>query len=201
MNSRTTLSHDERRSGTTMIVWLPKFARCLALLLFSALFTLVAFSQTKEKPRLKEFGSSLDRLKWDKEKQAAVEKNSSKRTSTGDEDVIRVDTQLIAADVLVLDRKGQPVRDLTKDDFIISEDGEPQRIDHFSLGADQTVPKTIVLIMDYSGSEVPYIEKSTLAAKRLVDYLGPEDRMAIVTDDVKLVVNFTSDRKTLNRAL
>jgi len=183
------------------MVWLPKLARYPALFLFLTSLTQVAFSQTREKPKLKDFGSSLDRLKWDKEKQAAVEKGSSKKSSSDAQDVIRVETQLIAADVLVLDGRGQPVKDLTRDDFIISEDGVPQEIGHFSLGTDQTVPKSIVLIIDYSGSEIPYIEKSTLAAKKLVDYLGPEDRMAIVTDDVKLVVNFTSDRKTLKRAL
>jgi VWFA-related protein len=183
------------------IAWNPKLVRRAASLLLLILLTQIVRSQTNEKPKLKNFGSSLDRLKGDKEKQAAVEKSSSQKASSDDEDVIRVDTQLIAADVLVLDRQGQPVRDLTKDDFIISEDGEPQQIGHFSLGADQTVPKSIVLIIDYSGSEIPYIEKSTFAAKRMVDYLGPEDRMAIVTDDVKLVVNFTSDRKKLKRAL
>ena len=195
------LSPDDSSGGTTkMIVWFRKSACCLASLLFLT-SSQVAFSQTKEKPRLKNFGSSLDRLKWDSKQQAAVEKSSSKKSSRDDEDVVRVDTQLIATDVLVLDGRGQPVKDLTREDFIISEDGEPQEIGHFSLGTDQTVPKSIVLIIDYSGSEIPYIEKSTLAAKKLVDYLGPEDRMAIVTDDVKLVVNFTSDRKKLKRAL
>jgi VWFA-related protein len=202
MNSRIMLGHDDSPGGTTtMIVWLPKLARCLILLLFLTSLTLVAFSQTKEKPKLKNFGSSLDRLKWDKEKQAAVEKSSSKKASADDEDVLRVDTQLIATDVLVVDGHGQPVKGLTKDDFIVSEDGAPQQIDHFSLGTDQTVPKSIVLIIDYSGSEIPYIQKSTFAAKRLIDCLGPEDRMAIVTDDVKLIVNFTNDRKKLKHAL
>jgi VWFA-related protein len=195
------LSNDETSRTATIIVWLSKFARCLAPVIGLVFLVPLVLPQTNERPKLKNFGSSLDRLKWDKEKQAAVEKGSSKKSSSDDEDVVRVDTQLIAADVLVLDGRGQPVRDLTKDDFIISEDGEPQQIGHFSLGADQTVPKSIVLIIDYSGSEIPYIEKSTFAAKRLVDYLGPEDRMAIVTDDVKLIVNFTNDRKKLKRAL
>jgi hypothetical protein len=35
----------------------------------------------------------------------------------------------------------------------------------------------------------------------LVDRLGPLDQMAIVTDDIKLVQDFTADRSKLNSAL
>jgi VWFA-related protein len=195
------LSNEDMSRTPTIQLWLSKVAGCLASVICLIFLSPVASSQTNKKPKLKNFGSSLDRLKWDKEKQAAVEKSSPRKASGDDEDVIRVDAQLIAADILVQDRRGQPVKNLTKDDFIISEDGEPQQIGHFSLGGDQTVPKSIVLIIDYSGSEIPYIEKSTFAAKRLVDYLGPEDRMAIVTDDVKLVLNFTNDKKKLKHTL
>jgi VWFA-related protein len=155
----------------------------------------------QEKPKLKHFGSSLDRLRWDKEKQAAVEKTSPARTREDAEDVIRVETQLIAADVMVVDKQGRAVTGLTKDDFVIAEDGQPQPIGHFSLGSDLSVPKSIVLIIDYSGSETAYMAKSISAAKVLIDQLGAKDRMAIVTDDVELLVNFTSDKKKLSHAL
>lgn len=160
-----------------------------------------AQSEPQEKPKLKHFGSSLDRLRWDKEKQVAVEKKSSRQKRDDAEDVIRVETQLIAADVLVVDKQGRAVTGLTKDDFVISEDGQPQQIGHFSIGSDPNVPKSIVLIIDYSGSEIPYIAKSVAAAKVLIDHLGAKDTMAIATDDVELLVNFTGDKKKLNRAL
>jgi VWFA-related protein len=157
--------------------------------------------ETQEKPKLKHFGYSLDLLKWDEEKQAAVEKSEGAKPQGDGEDVVRINTQLVSSDVLVLDRQGRPVRDLTKDDFVMSEDGQPQTIGHFSFGSDLNVPKSIVLIIDYSGSEVPYIEKSVSAAQRLIDQLGPKDKMAIVTDDVKLLVDFTGDKKKLKSAL
>ena len=160
-----------------------------------------AQTESQEKPKLKHFGSSLDRLRWDKEKQVAVEKTSRAKTPKDDEDVVRIETQLIAADVLVVDRQGRAVTDLTKDDFVVNEDGQPQQIGHFSVGSDLNVPKSIVLIIDYSGSEIPYLAKSISAAKVLIDQLGAKDRMAIVTDDVELLVDFTGDKRKLRRAL
>lgn len=40
-------------------------------------------------------------------------------------------TRLVMLDVVVTDKKGQPVRNLTKDDFTVMEDGEPQTIASF----------------------------------------------------------------------
>ena len=40
---------------------------------------------------------------------------------------------LVSTDVIVRNDKGQFVADLTKDNFTILEDGEPQRIESFSM--------------------------------------------------------------------
>jgi hypothetical protein len=58
-----------------------------------------------------------------------------------------------------------------------------------------------VLIIDYSGSQLPYIRTSIESARMLVDKLNPKDRMAIVTDDVKLIADFTSDKEYLKAQL
>jgi VWFA-related protein len=108
---------------------------------------------------------------------------------------------LISTDVLVLDKVGKPVPGLNRNSFVITEDGQPQEVSHFSLGSDVKVAKSIVLIIDYSHSEIPYIGKSVAAAKTLVDHLGDADRMAIVTDDVDLLTGFTTDKKKLKDAL
>ena len=58
-----------------------------------------------------------------------------------------------------------------------------------------------MLIIDYSNSQLPYVINSVEAAKTLVDKLKPRDRMALVTDDVKLLVEFTSDKEVLKAQL
>src|SRR4051812_11797858 len=47
--------------------------------------------------------------------------------------VFRAGTNQVRVDVTVLDRKGEPVRDLAKEDFDVREDGVPQAIDTIKL--------------------------------------------------------------------
>jgi VWFA-related protein len=146
-----------------------------------------------QSPRLREFGFSLSRPPGAK----AV----SATERSDDEDVVRVDTDLVVCPVLVLDAQGKIVTGLTRADFLVTEDNQPQEIGSFSLGDSKDVPRSIVLIIDYSGSQLPYIKTSIEAAKTLVDKLNPKDRMAIVTDDVKLLVDFTNDKELLKQQL
>jgi VWFA-related protein len=103
--------------------------------------------------------------------------------------------------VLVLDPKGHVIRGLAREDFLITEDGRAQEVGVFALGDSANVPRSIVLIIDYSGSMRPFIENSVEAAKLLVNQLNPRDRIALVTDDVELLVDFTRDKALLRRRL
>ena len=175
---------------------------CLHTILIAFVtLSLLAQSPPKRK-KIKAFGSSLKRLKWNPEKNTAIELPTVRPTSNAEEDdVIRIDTSLVSSDLLVLDQHGQTVAGLTADDFIIAEDGAPQTVTHFSTGDNVNVPRTIVLLIDYSGSQVPYLYNSIKAAKVLVDKLGPRDVMAIVTDDVQLIQDFTNDKRDLKQKL
>lgn len=174
---------------------------CLqAILIALVTLSLLAQSPPKRK-KVKDFGSSLKRFKWNPQKNIA-EIRSDKKTPILDEgDVIRIDTSLVSSDLLVLDKKGNSVAGLTAADFVIAEDGVPQSVGHFFNGDNVDVPRTIVLIIDYSGSQQAYLYNSINAAKVLVDKLGPRDLMAIVTDDVDLLVDFTADKKQLKNKL
>ena len=46
--------------------------------------------------------------------------------------VIRVVTELVELRVVVTDKKGHPITDLTREDFVLLEDGKPQEISFFS---------------------------------------------------------------------
>jgi VWFA-related protein len=146
-------------------------------------------------PNLRRFGQSLTMS------QPEVEQLRRKQRSRSDEeDVVRVDTDLVVSEVLVLDHDGRFIKGLQAKDFVVKEDEQPQEVRSFSLG-DAGVKRSIVLILDYSGSELPYISTSVRAAEMLVDKLNPADRMAVVTDDVKLLVDFTSDKELLKTKL
>ena len=147
---------------------------------------------TSPPPRLREFGSSLSR---------AEKAGGASARPTDDEDVVRVETDLVVSAVLVLDAEGRIIRGLTPEDFIVKEDDKLQEVATLSLGDNKDVPRSIVLVIDYSGSQLPYIDTSIESAKTLVDKLNPKDRMAIVTDDVELLVDFTSDKELLKRQL
>jgi VWFA-related protein len=158
-----------------------------------------AQTQSTEKPTLKKFGSSLKRFKWDPSKQAAIETEDEEEAAA--KDVVRIRTELVVCDVMVTDKQGRIVSGLTSNDFVVTEDGQPQQITHFSPGSDVSVGRSIVLIIDHSRSLLPYLNTTVDASKVLVDKLGPRDRMAIVTDDVALLADFTKDKARLKKAL
>lgn len=170
-----------------------KYYWCFALLVVGGALALAQSTKRED------FGASLKRLKWDEQKQTAVEQK--KIDTPAAEDVLKVETTLAIFDVLVVDAQGRSLTGFTKDDFVVSEDGLPQEVAAFSLGDGSTMPRSIVLIIDYSGSQLPYLQNSVEAAKTLVEKLTPRDRMAIVTDDVELLVEFTSDKGKLKKSL
>src|SRR5262245_54151143 len=47
--------------------------------------------------------------------------------------VIKVTTHIVQVSVVVHDKKGEPVKDLKKEDFVLTDKGEEQRIRLFSM--------------------------------------------------------------------
>jgi VWFA-related protein len=56
------------------------------------------------------------------------------------EGVIRVTTRLVQINVVVHDKNGQPIRDLTKEDFSVFDKGQEQKIQFFSKESDEALP-------------------------------------------------------------
>jgi len=70
----------------------------------------------------------------------------------------KVEVEYVGVDVRVTDSKGNFVRDLTKEDFQIVEDGRPQTIDAFSLidiPIDQPVSRSVPIAPDVQSNERP----------------------------------------------
>lgn len=110
--------------------------------------------------------------------------------------------ELINVSATVTDRRGHFVANLDQDDFLILDDGEPQRITHFSR---ERVPVSLGIVLDTSGS----MEGERMAAARaaldrfLFDLLGPEDEIFLYRFNYqpRLVHDWTTDPSRVSRAL
>jgi Ca-activated chloride channel homolog len=98
---------------------------------------------------------------------------------------LSLDVQLVALNVTVLDRKGSFVPGLTKENFQVFENGEPQKIQLFY---NEDVPLTIGLVVDSSGSMRDRRREVNSAALAFVEASKPEDEMFVVNfnEDVQL---------------
>jgi len=94
------------------------------------------------------------------------------------DEVIRVQTELVNLNVVVKDRQGKRVKGLTREDFEVYEDGVRQEITHFS--ADER-PLRLVLLFDISISMEATLPTVKQAAVTLVDSLRVDDEVTIVS--------------------
>jgi VWFA-related protein len=69
------------------------------------------------------------------------------------------------------------VTGLTKNDFVIADEGQPQSIASFQHGDE---PVNLLLLLDVSGSMQPVIEQISQSARTALDHLQPGDRVAIM---------------------
>jgi VWFA-related protein len=117
-----------------------------------------------------------------------------------DDDVIKVDSTLVRLNVGVVDQKGRPITNLTKDNFTVYEDGVKQEIINFQP---TVTPFSVVMILDMSGSTLGFRETIRQSAFRFVGALAPEDRVAVIEfyDKVNVRNDFTTDRKKIANSI
>ncbi len=116
------------------------------------------------------------------------------------DDPITVDTFVVRLNTGVVDSKGRPITNLTRENFTVYEDGVKQEISRFEP---TVAPFSVVMILDMSGSTKSFRQNIQLAAARFVDALAPEDRVAVIEfyDKVNLRNDFTTDRKTIRHSI
>ena len=115
-------------------------------------------------------------------------------------DVIRINSTLVTIPVSVMDRDGRYIPNLQKEEFRIWEDGVEQDVAFF-----QSVDKpfSVVLMLDTSPSTQFRLEDIQDAAISFVNQLRNDDRVMVVSfnDDIKILSEFTTDRRKLERAI
>lgn len=123
-------------------------------------------------------------------------------TSQDDGDTITFDSALVNTQVSVRDEKGRFVSGLTKDDFIVLDDGKVQPISYFSQESNQ--PLTVALVIDRSRSVQSALSKAQAAARNFFSSVlrAGKDRAAVIAFDsgVYVVQDFTDDASVLTAA-
>src|SRR3989475_10201976 len=155
--------------------------------------------------------------------QAQVQQSSSDSST-----VIRATTRLVQVDVVVTDSSGHPVKDhLSEKDFVILEDGKPQKVSYFSFQQFEGQEKRqlpqlpphvatnrpeyrrsagppIILLLDGINTPVEnqmVVRQQTL--KFLADHFDPHMRIAVflLGNELSVLQDFTSDPALLTAAM
>ncbi len=103
----------------------------------------------------------------------------------------------------VRDKKGQIVKDLSKADFTLLEDGRPQAIKYFAKQSD--LPLTLGLLVDTSRSEWRMIPAEKSASYKFFEQVLRPDRdkafLLHFDHEVELLQDLTASREKLEKAL
>jgi VWFA-related protein len=120
-----------------------------------------------------------------------------------DEPNFSADVKVVSVLASVWTKKNEIVRDLTKEDFLLFEDGRPQTIRYFSRESD--LPLTVGLMIDTSMSQQRVLDSERSASFHFLDQVLREskDKLFVMQFDmaVQLRQPLTSSRKELEEIL
>lgn len=94
-----------------------------------------------------------------------------------DDEVLRIDTQVVDVPVIVTDKTGKPLLNLKQSNFVIYEDGRRQEISDFAATA---APFEVALLLDTSGSTRADLALIQRAAANFIASLRAGDKVSII---------------------
>jgi VWFA-related protein len=125
------------------------------------------------------------------------------KTEQGGTPKISMDVKTVSVPVTVRDKHGKIISNLTKDDFVVDEDGRPQTVNYFAREND--LPLRLGLLVDTSLSQRRVLEEERSASYSFLDHLLRENKdLAFVIHfdrEVELLEDFTGSRPKLQAAL
>jgi VWFA-related protein len=141
-------------------------------------------------------------------------------TTSAQQPVFRSRIELVTVDVTVVDRNGDPVRDLTADRFEIKVDGVPRKVvwaefvplrsvpladaaavDHFTSNEGANPGQLVLIAVDQSHIRRVEGLAALRAASAFVDALDPADRVAAAPINHGGPIQFTTQHATVKRYL
>ncbi|HTG15869.1 MAG TPA: VWA domain-containing protein, partial [Blastocatellia bacterium] len=129
-----------------------------------------------------------------------TQRDQTQRQQGPEDEAIKLESTLVNLPLLVSDRSGRFIPQLTKRDFLLYEDGVQQEV--ASFGSEE-VPFSVALLLDVSPSvqgNIPDIQEAALA---FVHQLRNQDRVMVVAFDKRAhyLTDFTNDRRVLESAI
>ncbi len=119
--------------------------------------------------------------------------------------VIKLETDLVTIDATVTDKDGNFIRKLKAEDFVVYEDGQPQKLDFFEANEEAALTRSLAVVfaLDTSGSIKPEeIDKQREATEGFVKLVRPESLFAVIAfnSETRVLQDFTSDPKKIGQA-
>ena len=125
------------------------------------------------------------------------------RAQDSDQPTFTTGIKVVNVLATVRTKKGEMIRDLSKDDFVLSENGHPQELRYFSKQSD--LPLTLGLMIDTSLSQGKVLSAERTASFRFLDQVLREtiDQVFLVQFDmaVRVPQSLTASRQKLQDAL
>jgi Ca-activated chloride channel family protein len=114
--------------------------------------------------------------------------------------IFKAATRTVPVYATVIDGGGRLVPDLTREDFVLLEDGKPVDLTIFS---NEPQPFTAVVMLDTSASMTANLELLNRAAEQFVLRLHPVDKAQVgaFNDKIQFSGTFTNDRDSLVDAI
>ena len=131
---------------------------------------------------------------------AGEPKTSRNTQNPGQDEPLKLRSELVAIHASVIDRQGHPIKTLSSADFSVFEDGVKQRVEHFEPTEG---PFTILLLLDISGSTRGDMDLIKKAASEFLAQLRPDDKVGIVvfSKEVELIAEIGDARSRAAAAI
>jgi VWFA-related protein len=125
---------------------------------------------------------------------------ASRAQVKSDEEIIKVDTNLVTIPVIVSDRQNRYISGLKAENFTVLKDGEEENIAYFIA---EEAPLNVAILLDTSRSTEMVLEEIQTAALEFIRQLKPQDRCLVISFDwqVNVLSELTGDREKLKRTI
>src|SRR5215510_201595 len=113
---------------------------------------------------------------------------------------LAVEIELVNLDVVVTDKKGNFIPNLTSKNFRLFEDKVEQKITNF---APTTAPLTIVILVEFANTLAFWYDDVITPTAGFIQLLRPDDWAALVAYDLRpeILTDFTQDKRELYAGL